>query len=62
VAFDGKCTCMKIKFFPFDFTNKFLKKFEEIGFAPHTYTNLKTNRLKRLFFAHPKSIEIYKSI
>ncbi len=31
-----------------------------MGFSPYTYTNLKTNRLERLFFAHPNVIEIYK--
>lgn len=31
-----------------------------MSFAPQTYTNPKTNRLERLFFAHPDSIEIYK--
>jgi hypothetical protein len=31
-----------------------------MGFEPQTYVNPKTKRLKRLFFAHPDSIEIYK--
>jgi len=31
-----------------------------MGFKPQTYTNPKTKRLKRLFFAHPNSVEIYK--
>jgi hypothetical protein len=31
-----------------------------MGFSPHTYTNPKTNRLERLFFAHPDAVELYK--
>jgi hypothetical protein len=31
-----------------------------MGFKLKTYTNPKTNRLERLFFAHPDSVEIYK--
>ena len=31
-----------------------------MGFSPHTYTNPKTNRLERLFFAYPDAIQIYK--
>jgi len=31
-----------------------------MGFKPYTYTNPKTKRLERLFFAHPNSVKIYK--
>jgi hypothetical protein len=31
-----------------------------MGFSPYTYTNPKTNRFERLFFAHPDAIQIYK--
>lgn len=31
-----------------------------MGFAPQTYTNPKTNRLERLFFAYPNAVKIYK--